>query len=251
VPAILESLDPNFAAVLLNAVSLTARWEEPFNPTDTLEGEFTTTQGQKKQVPMMQRVGNFVVADGNGVRAIALPYADPAVEMIVMLPDDVDALSPQRVVQTFSGPIPAAWGGLAQTEPKRVRLLLPRFKCEFKADLSEAFKSMGMVRAFSPAKAEFSNMVAPSGGPVFIDKVLHRATIEVGELGTEAAAATAVVMAPGAGAADPAEQPLDFVVDRPFMFVIGDKRSGATLFAGIVADPTAESTNGEASPDSR
>ena len=236
VPAILDSLDPNFTAVLINAASLKARWQEPFNPQDTTDRTFTLAKRETKKVAMMQRVGAYTIISTQGLRAIAVPYADPALEMIILLPDDPQALSPERVVKTFSGPISAAWAALAQAQPQRVHLVLPKFAFEFKADLKEAFKSMGMVRAFISGEAEFANMVGPSQASPYIDKVLHRAMIEVGEIGTEAAAATAVVMAPGAGAPDRQAPPPEFVVDRPFVFVIGDKRSGATLFAGIVRD---------------
>ncbi len=237
VPAILDSLDPNFTAVLVNAASLKARWQEPFNPQETSDRTFTLAKSAPKKVAMMERTGAYTIAGGQGLRVIAVPYADPALEMIILLPDDPQALSPDRVVETFSGPISAAWAALAQAQPQQVRLVLPKFAFEFKADLKEPLKSMGMVRAFTSGEAEFANMVGPSQASPYIDKVLHRAMIEVGEIGTEAAAATAVVMAPGAGVPDHQAPPPEFVVDRPFVFVIGDKRSGATLFAGIVRDP--------------
>lgn len=237
VPAILESLDPDFTAVLINAASLKARWQEPFNPQETSNRTFTLAKSATKNVAMMERTGAYPIASGQGLRAISIPYADPALEMIILLPDDAQALSPDRVVKTFSGPFPAAWAALAQAQPQQVRLVLPKFAFEFKADLKEVLKSMGMVRAFTSGQAEFAHMVGPSQASPYIDKVLHRAMIEVGEIGTEAAAATAVVMAPGAGAPDRQAPPPEFVVDRPFIFVIGDKRSGATLFAGIVRDP--------------
>ncbi|MBL8882448.1 MAG: tetratricopeptide repeat protein [Hyphomicrobium sp.] len=237
VPAILDSLDPNFTAVLINAASLKARWQEPFNPQETSDRTFTLAKSAPKKVAMMERTGAYRIAGGQGLRAVVVPYADPALEMIILLPDDPQALSPDRVVNTFSGPISAAWAALPQAQPQQVRLVLPKFAFEFKADLKEALKSMGMVRAFTAGEAEFAHMVGPSQASPYIDKVLHRAMIEVGEIGTEAAAATAVVMAPGAGAPDRQAPPPEFVVDRPFVFVIGDKRSGATLFAGIVRDP--------------
>lgn len=237
IPGILDDLDPDFTAVILNAVSLKARWQEPFDPTNTYDATFTTARGEAKKTPMLQNVGDYEVAGVSGVRFIAVPYADPSVVMIVMLPDDAKMLAPDNILATFKGPISGGWSALAQAKPQRVRLVLPKFKFEFKTEFSAAFKLMGIKRAFSAEQAEFANMMGPSGGTVFIDKILHRTMIEVGELGTEAAAATAVVMAPGAGAA-PAEPPIEFVVDRPFVFVIGDKKSGAVLFTGLVADPT-------------
>jgi serpin B len=236
---ILQRLDPNFNVVLLNAVSLRARWQTLFDPRETADRPFTNGMGEKKQIPTMRRIDAFAVVAEQGLRAIRLPYADPALEMIIVVPDQPGMLAPREMLATF-GKLNAILTKLAAARSQRVELTLPRFKIELDEDLIEAFSRMGMRLAFDPKRAEFTHLTGGAGDKVSIDQVRHRVAIEVGELGSEAVAASAVSFAPGAGIAKPAATPPSFRVDRPFLFLIADNRSGSMLFAGIVKDPSSK-----------
>jgi serpin B len=121
---------------------------------------------------------------------------------------------------------------------KPVALAVPRFKSEYKAELVEPFRQMGMRKAFEPAAADFAGMTGrPAGqGGVYLGTVLHRAVIDITEESTEAAAATAVVIARTA-VAPVATQPEQFRVDHPFLFYLVDDTTGLILFQGRISDP--------------
>jgi len=154
-----------------------------------------------------------------------------------VLPDAVDGLSKvaQRLDAAEVASVTAALKGATRGQ---VALALPRFKAEFRADgLVSLFKTAGMALAFDPLHADFSGMTgSASGTKLNIDDIKHRATIEVTEPGTEAAAATAVVIA-GRGLAPREPDAASFVVDRPFLFYVVDDASGAILFQGRITDP--------------
>jgi serpin B len=232
IPKILERLDANTAAVLLNAVYFKARWAATFIKSATREQPSSLSAGQTAQVPMMRRTGPYAVAARPGYRAIALPYDINELAMLVVLPNEIDGLA--DVTRRFDGEeLAALMSALAAETTRPVALELPRFHTSFGASLKPAFEALGMHLAFDRARADFSRMAAQE--PLMIGDIVHRAVIDVMEDGTEAAAATAVVMA--ARAALPQQQPEPFRVDRPFLFAIVDRATGAVLFAGRISDP--------------
>ncbi len=130
---------------------------------------------------------------------------------------------------------------LATLAPTPVYLRLPKFELVTRRQLKEALMALGMVDAFSDADADFSGICGnPPGSPgaLVVAKVIHQAFVKCAEGGIEAAAATAVVMK-DAGAIGPAPQPLTLTIDRPFLFFIRDKATGAVLFTGQIIDPNA------------
>jgi serpin B len=240
IEAILDNLPPHFSLVILNAIAMKAAWASPFDPRETREGNFRLASGRQIPVPMMHKEAGFAVVERSGLRAIRLPYADPAVSMIVIIADEPNRLSgPALGVEP--GEIDELFGQFAQAQPQLVELALPKFAVMSKSDLVQPFKLLGLRRPFHRDTADFARMARAPRSGFFIDQIAHRVMVDVAELGTEAAAATAVVMAPGAGKPDPRRQPLRFIVDRPFLFFISDFRSGASLFAGRVVDPRKES----------
>jgi serpin B len=213
--------------VLANAVYFKAAWQNPFPEGATQPGEFRRLDGTKVEAPMMRVQTDLRTMDGNGFRAVELPYAGGQLSMLVLLPeegrfDDVETgLDAGVLAETLAG-----------LRPDPVFLTLPKFKFEWEAkDLPEDFMALGMTDAFSGA-ADFSGM---TGKPeLFIGAILHKAFVGVDEAGTEAAAATVVVMDRAAAPMDPVE----FRVDRPFLFVIRDNPTGTILFLGRVMDPS-------------
>jgi serpin B len=229
---ILDAIDPDMPAVILNAVYFKAAWGTPFIARATSDEDFRLTATSKVKVPMMHRQGSFQLATRGGYRAIRLPYSVEALSMVVVLPDAIGGAD--RLARDLDAPALAAlFRDLTQWTT--VSLALPRFKTSFKANLGGLFQTAGMRRAFDLKLADFSGMTdrPPREVPLAISEVIHRAVIDVTEQGTEAAAATAIAMMT-ASAAPPAES---FVVDRPFLFYITDDATGAILFEGRISDP--------------
>jgi serpin B len=229
---ILDAIDPDMPAVILNAVYFKAAWKTPFIARATSDEDFRLTAASKVKVPTMHRQGSYQMATRPGYRVIRLPYTVEALSMVVVLPDEVGGAD--RLARELDAPALAAlFRDL--TEWKTVSLALPRFKTSFKAKLGELFQNAGMRRAFDLRQADFSGMTdrPPREAPLAINDVIHRAVIDVTEEGTEAAAATAITMVTTSAPAH--IEP--FVVDRPFLFYIADDATGAILFEGRISDP--------------
>ncbi|MBI4276078.1 MAG: hypothetical protein HY659_15390 [Rhizobiales bacterium] len=234
---ILEKLDPDAVAVILNAVYFKARWDQTFDIALTRDEAFHLTKEREVKVPTMHGTSRYAFATRNGYRAIRLPYAVRKLGMVIVLPNELAgagavarALDQNALLELF--------GELRKpTNETLIELSLPRFKTSYGAELVPQFKNAGMKLAFDDRNADFSGMTGrpPSEGGVYIDGIVHRAIIEVSEETTEAAASTAIVMMP-TRAARP-EQPQQFRVDRPFLFYVVDDATGAILFQGRIVDP--------------
>jgi serpin B len=175
---------------------------------------------------MMNQGTNVPYYRGDGYQAVELPYAGDTAAMDIILPDEgsfetiESSLNSELLDQTLNG-----------LGPTSVMLSLPKFTYESQFNLSEALKSMGMVDAFDPDQADFSGMTAQKD--LFISDVVHKAFVAVDEEGTEAAAATAVIV----GVTSAPMFDVTLTIDRPFIFVIRDKPSGQILFIGRVLNP--------------
>lgn len=219
------TITPLTRLALVNAIYLKAPWMTPFDEDATAPASFTRPDGSVIEVPTMSASTMLGYATGAGWQAVELPYAGGQLAMMVVVPDDL---------ASFAAGLDAATLGRIVTAlaDRQVRLALPRFSIETKASLADTLATLGMPLAFDPDRADFSAMTSTE--QLFIDKVVHQATIDVDEKGTEAAAATAVSMALRAA-------PLDTVtlrVDRPFLFALRDVPTGAVLFLGHVTDPS-------------
>jgi serpin B len=221
------TLDTDTRLVLVNAMYLKAAWRDPFSE-DSPDAPFTLADGTVIQVPTMLGGGSDVpYATGDGWQAVQVPYVGGTLGMLVILPDDL---------ATFEAGLDAAaldaiTGAL---DPSTVYLRLPRFAAQTSTDVGELLTAMGMPTAFTSA-ADFTGITTEE--PLQIGAVIHQANIDVSEKGTEAAAATAVEMVAGSAPAEPVE----LQVDHPFLFALRDLETGAVLFLGRVADPSAAS----------
>ena len=211
--------------VLTNAIYFNASWQYPFNEDATQDGAFYLLDGSQVTVPMMRQSELYGYATGTGYQAVELPYAGGELSMVILLPD----------TGTF-----AEWAPELDAEMlaaimdsikyQQVFLTMPRFEFESEFSLRSALQEIGMAQALTP-DADFSGM---TGKPdLYIDDVFHKAFVSVDEEGTEAAAATAVVMR---ATSMPAE-PVEVTVDRPFVFLIRDIATGTVLFLGHVVNP--------------
>lgn len=218
-------IDGMTALVLTNAVYFKADWARQFDAKDTQEGEFRVANAQNVRVPFMKQRADFNYVEHDGVQLLELPYACGGLSMLVLLPTRPDGLA------ALEGRITAAWLRTAVTglSVQKINVTLPRFKTKFRVYLGETLAAMGMPRAFSRA-ADFSGM--DGSRELFISKVIHEAYIDLNEEGTEAAAATGVVMSRSA-----ARPTVDFTADHPFMLVIREEVGGTILFMGRIRNP--------------
>ncbi len=217
-------LTPDTRLALVNAIYLKAPWQTAFTPEATKPGAFTRADGSTVEVPMMQLGETLPYADGTGWRAVEIPYIGGSLAMTVIVPDDLAAFERALTAEQL-GSITA---GLAE---RPVALTFPKFSIETKAELADVLAALGMPTAFSDA-ADFSGITTAE--QLAISDVIHQANIDVDEKGTEAAAATAVVMR----ATGMPVEPVTLRVDRPFLFALRDVPTGAILFLGRVADPS-------------
>jgi serpin B len=231
---ILEKLSD---VVLVNAVYFKSRWAVAFDKKLTKNEFFSLTRSRQELVPTMLQRTNHAVVSREGYRAIRLPYAVRSLAMVIALPNEVDGLG-DVARRLDRDELAQMLGALQKQPPRPVSLLLPRFKTEYAADLKEVFAKAGMTLPFDARRADFSGLTGQSAqeAPTAIDQIVHRAVIEVSEESTEAAAATAVGIRVTSLAPKPVE-PVQFRVDRPFLYYLVDDRTGAVLFQGRVLDP--------------
>lgn len=231
IPAILDAFQPTDRGVLLNAVYFKGSWTTRFAKQDTEPADFHPASGAPFKHPFMSRRGRFAYAEAPGWQAVRLPYGKSRrLGMILVLPARESSLAEWR--KGLSAP---AWRSLRGALADREGVVkVPRFKFEATVSLKEPLVSLGMSVAFDRARADFRDMAeAPAEADrLHISRVAHRAFIEVNEEGTEAAAATAVVMATKGAEMSEEPPPFRFTADRPFFFAIEDERTGTLLFLG-------------------
>lgn len=218
---------PTTALVLTNAVYFKGAWLHPFSPGATdKEGVFTNRDGKKATTALMIQSESYRHFDGGTFQVLELPYTGNRRALLVVLPKALDGLSALEPALT-----PEVLDGWSQgLKTRRVNLQLPKFRVEEAFQLSDTLKALGIVDAFDASRADFSGMTGSRDRA--ISAVIHKAFVDVNESGTEAAAASAVVMM-RTSAIRP-EPPVDFKADHPFLFLIRDQATGAVLFLGRV-----------------
>jgi serpin B len=221
-PGILTSLT---RLTLVNAIYLKAAWQYPFDPDATESAAFTRLDGTTVSVPTMSLSASLPYASGAGWQAVELPYVGDALAMTLILPDDLASFEKSLTAASLDE-IVGSLGG------RSVSLTMPRFGIETRARLAGLLTALGMPTAFDPDRADFSGITTAER--LVISDVIHQANIDVDEKGTEAAAATAVVLR---ATAAPAE-PVTVHLDRPFLFALRDVPTGTVLFLGRVSDPS-------------
>ena len=227
-----DVIDEFTRLVLTNAIFFNAAWLNPFTENQTKDGAFHLLDGGEVTAPMMRRTASFGLAQGDGYQALELPYDGGELSMVILLPDTgrfegFESSLDADLVRTITE-------GLV---PTRLALTMPEFELESAFRLVDTLGAMGMPVAFissfgpcTPETADFSGMTGTC--ELFITEIVHKAFVSVDEAGTEAAASTAVVL--GIESLPPS-----VTIDRPFVFLIRDIETGAILFVGRVADPSA------------
>lgn len=218
--------------VLANAIYFYGGWLDTFDADNTADADFNLLDGTTVSVPFMNQQEFFGYGAGDGYQLIELPYAGSGFAFSVILPDEGKFGEVEENLN--SGSLATA---MAELGSRELILAMPKFEFEFSASLADALQALGMTDAFDANLADFSGMLdATAPASLSIGDVLHKAFIAVDEQGTEAAAATTVLMA---GSAAPEDEPLEVTIDRPFIFLIRDAQTGAILFMGRVMDPSA------------
>lgn len=212
--------------VLVNAIYFKADWLQQFEKESTGDEDFHLLDGGTIQVPTMHNEVYVPYAEGDGWQAIDLPYAGDTASMTILLPADGN-------FESFDSNLDSATldSILAAMQPTSVNLSLPKFSFTRDFGLADQLVGLGMSDAFDPNLADFSGMTGERD--LFISDVIHKAFVAVDEEGTEAAAATAVIME----TASARISEIIFTADRSFIFLIRDTISGQILFMGRVVNP--------------
>jgi len=214
--------------VLVNAIYFKAAWQYEFDSSQTKDGPFTLLDGSQVSAPLMSldHLASLGYASDDGWQAVTLPYKGGMTEMVIIVPDEgwftefEASLSAERFDEILAG-----------MEPKMVALTMPKFSFTSSYQLKDVLSGMGMPLAFDDKQADLSGI--DGRRDLFIRDVVHKAFVAVDEAGTEAAASTAVIIAPTAMLMPDVE----LTIDRPFFFVIRDVPTGSILFVGRMVDP--------------
>jgi len=240
IPELLKAgvITPLTRLVLTNAIFMKAPWATPFEKSATTSETFQLTPGESIDVPFMhcsERLTAGRVGTGDEAATVCeIPYAGRRLSMVVVVPDRVDGLD--EVLGELDGDWRTKWNGVGDDDvhPRKVALALPKWTARKPLGLGEILKSLGMKQAFEAGLADLSGIDGTR--ELFVSDVVHEAFVDVSEEGTEAAAATGVVVGVRSMPPQP-EEPLVVKADRPFGWAVVERETGAIVFAGVVADP--------------
>ncbi len=233
IPELLEPgcPSPDSNLVALDTIYLKAKWDEPFSNEDTNEDEIFHSPDGDCEVTAMHSIRYAEILDAPDCAVLRLPYFNHSVEMLVMLPSSNVSLSnlEAQISQSFLQCLAASpWHG-------EVSITLPKFNFNSTHNLKQLLPKMGMVTPFDEMSADFSGLAKP---PQFISEALQKAKIVVDEDGTEAAAATFACISTGCPPSFDKPAPREFKCDRPFIFMVRERKTGLILFMGRVMNPT-------------
>ncbi len=220
-------LKPLTRLVLTNAIYFKGDWVSQFDKKQTRDMPFKLSASRTAKAPMMYQKAKFGYTEDKTAQVLSMPYKGKDLSMMVLLPKKVDGLG--DMAKKLTADDLAALAGKAYR--REVRVYMPKFKMTSQFSLKQVLTAMGMSEAFIPGKADFSGMNGKRD--LFISAVVHKAFVDVNEEGTEAAAATGVVI----GLTSMGPRPLVFRADHPFLFVIRHDRTGTILFMGRVMNP--------------
>jgi serpin B len=228
IPEIVDSISPEAALYLINAIYFKATWTDKFDPNTTTKQPFYLESKTTKPVAMMSQTGDYRYYENEQFQAIRLPYGKGKLAMYIFLPQANSSL--EQFNQQLNLANWQTWLSQMRSQPGNVSL--PKFKLEYATELKDVLSSLGMQQVFNSAQADFSAM---TDSAVALDQVKHKAVIEVNEEGTEAAGATSSGIR--ITSATPQKQPFEMNINRPFFFSIRDDRAGTILFMGNVVEP--------------
>jgi serpin B len=231
-----DGLTNDTRLVLVNAIFFKAPWAHPFTASQTRPAPFNRAGGGQKEVPTMRQKQQFGYLRQDGYTAVTLPYSEHDLQLLVLMPD-----AGQKLESFAARVTPELLAASGAAPAQEILLSLPKFKLEPGAmRLAKILQSLGMRTAFDvpPGSANFDRM-APRRPQdyLYISEAFHKTFLELDEQGTEAAAATAVVMMRATAAREPGPEPIEVRIDRPFLFAIQHRPTGACLFLGRLTNP--------------
>ncbi|MBE6233620.1 MAG: serpin family protein [Bacteroidales bacterium] len=233
-----SEISADAVAYIMNALYFKAKWAgDKYDPMFVEEGtrpeDFHLSNGKTVKADMMRNTTHYEYAEMDGFRAVVLPYSNGKFNMYVLLPDENDI---EGLIEKLQS---TAWNEILSNLKRdaEVNVWLPKFSIENKYNLNEALSASGVNKAFEAGQAEFDMMFEPkSDYRYWISKVIQKSRIAVSEWGTEAGSVTIVQM-DGAMSPEPEPKRVEFHIDHPFVFVIGEETSGTILFEGVVMQP--------------
>lgn len=229
-----QVITPNTKLVLTNTIYFKADWQNKFNIRNTKDKEFKLSDGTSKDVETMHQMDDFNYGENKDLQILEMDYQGDDLSMLVILPKENNLSSIEELINTEN-----LNNWKKEMSSEKVRLSIPKFKFEKKYFMSKDLKEMGMISAFNSSWADFTGMWNKQNDEnLYISEVIHQTFIDVAEEGTEAAAATAVVMNESTSIGGTTTEPKIFTADHPFIFLIQQKDTGNILFMGRVSDPS-------------
>ncbi len=224
---VLKEFSPDAVMYLINALAFEAEWESVYKKNEVHDAQFTKADGTAQNVEMMYGSEQTYLED-DSAKGFMKYYSGGEYAFVALLPNE--GISVSDYVQSLTGEkLKALFDGKQSCS---VNTGLPKFKCECSYEMSDILKQMGMTDAFSTEKADFTKLGSSADGNIFINRVIHKTFIEVGEKGTRAGAATVVEMnAEGMPFPDEVKE---VILDRPFVYMIVDTSANVPLFIGTV-----------------
>jgi serpin B len=230
-----DDINDTTCLILTGAIYFLGRWVSEFMPNRTRDKDFYLLNGKIKKVPTMCQGENFRYFNGEGFKALELPYRGGSLAMVILLPEEAyfrklyakafskfeKGLDEKQILSVIDA---------LENHGENVIVSLPKLKLDTKYNLKKNLEEMGMTEAFYINKADFSGITTQE--PIYISDIIHKAYVSVDEQGTEAAAATAVGEYVGA-----IREYITFDINRPFVFCIVDRETKAILFVGSIVDP--------------
>ena len=231
-PGVLNALT---RLVITNAVYFKGQWKTPFDANLTRPLPFHVNSSEEVTVPMMylKTKKDCYYTETNELQVLSLPYQGDGIRMVIILPRKSNSITALENTVTSKPSVLSTWMD-ADRVRREICITVPKFKIIFAENLKGILQSLGMTDLFSEANADLSGITGSQD--LFVSDILQKAFVEVNEEGTEAAAATVVVMAPGC-AMPRNEEPLIFCADHPFLFLITDVNTKLILFMGKVTNP--------------
>jgi len=225
-------IDPLTQMFLINALYFKSKWQSEFDKAKTKPDDFTLTDNRKKKVNMMEQTAAFPYYADQYLQCVEMPYGNDAFSMVAILP--ADNMNIEQLIDYLDN---TKWQNiLTNLFPRNVFLKLPRFKIECEIPLNKPVKNVGMQRIFVPTIAEFDNIVDTKViSDLYVSNIKQKTFVEVNEEGTEAAAVTVVEI--GVTSVGPGPAPIQFFANRPFLYLIKEKSTGAILFIGRMDEP--------------
>lgn len=219
-----EEKEAEFLALLVNTIYFKGQWMEQFNEHSTRKDTFTDRNARESEIDFMNMTKRFSFYEDENMKMVRLPYEGNETAMYMVLPIDEDKMDIKAAIEKM--------------DSYKVKLSIPKFKVEYDFSFKDTLKEMGIGKAFEKYEAEFKNKMfegVDSGENVYVEDVLQKTFIDVDEKGTEAAAATVVVMNKVTSIRPEEEIIKEFKADKPFIYFIMDEETKEVLFLGEYA----------------